>query len=91
MAQRSCRIVTILLALLYVAALFLFFTGLFGWFGQEPTPLAGIFLAPLGLPWNHWLDGIPEPLRPWAAGLTPLLNIAILAGLCRWLRPVSRN
>jgi hypothetical protein len=91
MGHRSCQIVTILLALLYVAALFLFFTGRFGWFGQEPTPLAGVFLAPLGLPWNYLLDGLSESLRPWAAGLTPMLNIAILVGFCRWLRPASRN
>ncbi|MXU65948.1 hypothetical protein [Oceanomicrobium pacificus] len=30
-----------------------------------------------------WLDGFPETLRPWLAALTPLLNIAILAFLCR--------
>lgn len=81
-----CRIVIIILALLYVAALFLFLVGNFGWFGQERTPLAGVFLVPLGLPWNLWLDVVPEAIRALAAALTPLLNIAIVALLCRWAR-----
>ncbi|MCU4652128.1 hypothetical protein N8I71_04760 [Roseibacterium sp. SDUM158016] len=87
MGHRLCRIAVILVALLYLAALFLFFVGAFGWFGQERTPLAGVFLVPLGLPWNLWLDGLAETVRPWLAALTPLLNIAILAALCTWLRP----
>jgi hypothetical protein len=67
MRHRLCRIAVILVALLYLAALFLFFVGAFGWFGQERTPLAGVFLVPLGLPWNLWLDGLAETVRPWLA------------------------
>jgi hypothetical protein len=89
MGHRLCRIAVILFALLYLAALFLFFVGHFGWFGQERTPLAGVFVVPLGLPWNLWLDGLSEAVRPVAAGLTPIFNIAILAAICTWLRPSS--
>jgi hypothetical protein len=87
MGHRLCRIAVILFALLYLAGLFLFFVGAFGWFGQERTPLAGVFLVPLGLPWNLWLDGLSEAVRPVAAGLTPILNLAILAAACTRLRP----
>ena len=30
--------------------------GIFGWFGQEKDPLSGVFLLPLGLPWNLIAD-----------------------------------
>jgi hypothetical protein len=89
MGHRLCRIVLILFTLFYLAALFLFFVGAFGWFGQERTPLAGVFLVPLGLPWNLWLDGLSEAVLPLVAGLSPVLNIAILAAICAWLRPSS--
>jgi hypothetical protein len=59
--------------------------GTFGLFGQERDPLAGVFLMPLGLPWVLWLDGFPEVVLPWLAGMAPLLNLAILTFLCRRL------
>ena len=68
---------------LYLAALALLIIGTFGLFGQERDPLAGIFLIPLGLPWNLWLDALPDPVRPWLAALAPMLNLAILTLLCR--------
>ncbi len=69
--------------MLYVAALALFVIGTFGLFGQEQDPLAGVFLVPLGLPWNLWLDGLPDAVRLWLAVLAPALNVFLLAALCR--------
>lgn len=70
---------------LYLAALALLIVGTFGLFGQAEDPLAGVFLVPLGLPWNILLDrmGLAGPL---AGVLAPLLNIAIVWGLWRWAR-----
>jgi len=65
---------------LYVAAFFLFLVGTYGWFGSERDPLAGVFLVPLGLPWNLLGDrlGLTSPIL---AVLSPLLN----AGILLWL------
>ena len=68
---------------LYLVALALLLIGTFGLFGQERDPLSGVFLVPLGLPWNLMLDALPEALLPWLAVLAPLLNIAIITWLCR--------
>ena len=56
----ACRWLLIVLALLYVAALGLWLVGTFGLFGQERDPLAGVFLVPLGWPWNRAVDMAPE-------------------------------
>lgn len=74
------RVVTWILGfflLLYAAALLLLAIGTYGWFGQERDPLSGVFLLPLGLPWNLLADrlGIPGTA---AALLAPLVNAAIL-------------
>ncbi|HMQ94375.1 MAG TPA: hypothetical protein PKA33_20335 [Amaricoccus sp.] len=69
--------------LLYLAALGLFLVGTFGLFGSERGPLAGVFLVPLGLPWTRLLDGVAQPLLPWLAALSPLVNLAILVAICR--------
>lgn len=69
--------------MLYVAALALFVIGTFGLIGQEQDPLAGVFLIPLGLPWNLWLDGLPDAVRLWLAVLAPALNVFLLAAMCR--------
>jgi hypothetical protein len=70
-------------ATLFVIALFLMLAGTNGLFGQEPDPLSGIFLVPLGLPWNI----IAERLGLTAMGaavamvtgiVSPLINLAIL-------------
>lgn len=82
----TCNLVIILFGLLYLVALALLLIGTFGLFGQERDPLSGIFLLPLGLPWNQFLDLASEPVRPWFAALAPLLNIGILAALCRMFR-----
>ena len=60
--------------------------GTFGLFGQEQDPLAGIFLVPLGLPWNLWLEPVSDSLKLWIGVLAPALNILILATLCRLAR-----
>jgi len=85
--KRPCRIVLITFAGLYAVALALFVIGTFGLFGSESGPLAGIFLVPLGLPWNMMLKAFPAPALPWLAGSTPLLNLLVLWGLCRLIRP----
>lgn len=80
-----CRTVLAILALLYITALILFVIGTFGLFGSPQGPLAGVFLVPVGLPWNLMLDGVPEGARPWLAALAPLLNLVVLLALCRLL------
>lgn len=80
---RVCRIVVIVFTLAYLLALFGWMAGSFGWFGQERDPLSGIFLIPLGLPWNRMVDWLPEPLWPWAGALAPVINLIILGLLCR--------
>lgn len=62
----------------YVTALLLFLVGTFGWFGSPKDPLAGVFLIPLGLPWNRLLEGVSDPLRPLVAALAPAINLLIL-------------
>ncbi len=65
---------------LYAFALLLFLIGNFGWFGQEKDPLSGVFLMPLGLPWNILADRVGVP--GLASGL---LAPAINAGILYWL------
>jgi hypothetical protein len=66
----------------YLVALFLFLSGTMGWFGSNSGPLAGAFLAPLGLPWNRMLDDAPAQMLPWLASGAPAVNIVILNLLC---------
>ena len=75
--------VFILFVVLYALALFLLAVGTFGWFGQAQDPLAGVFLMPLGLPWNILGDkfGLPGPL---VGIFAPAINAAILYWL--WKR-----
>ncbi|MBX7458024.1 hypothetical protein K3152_07170 [Qipengyuania sp. 1NDH17] len=67
---------------LYLVALMLLAIGTFGWLGQERDPLSGVFLMPLGLPWNILADraGLGGPL---VAVLAPLINAGILYWLWR--------
>ena len=81
-----CRIVLGALIALYVMALALYAIGTFGLFGSSPGPLAGVFLLPLGLPWTLLDGGMPDPMLPWFGALAPMLNIALIALLCRNLR-----
>lgn len=79
MASRLCTSAIALFAVLYVAALALGFIGTYGWSGQERDPLGWVFILPLGLPWTVLLPGGAL----WLAALAPLLNLAILAAICR--------
>jgi hypothetical protein len=81
-----CRTVVGLFALAWLASLALLAIGTLGLFGSERDPLAGAYVVALGLPWVTWLDGLPEAVRPWLAALAPLVNLAMLALLCRVIR-----
>ncbi|NJO67497.1 MAG: hypothetical protein HC826_00460 [Rhodospirillales bacterium] len=71
------------LILAYLFALALFFIALFGLFDQPRDPLGGVFLLPLGLPWNLFLGDTPDELRPWLTAAAPAINIFLLVGFCR--------
>lgn len=71
------------LILAYLAALGIFLLGQLGLFGTPKDPLAGVFLVPLGLPWNRMIDAFPEAAWPWLAALAPLLNVLLVALLRR--------
>ena len=75
--------VLIIFVALYAIALLLLAIGTFGWFGQERDPLSGVFLMPLGLPWNILADraGFANAA---VAILAPLVNAAILYAI--WKR-----
>lgn len=79
-----CKIIVIGFGVLYFLALGLLAVGTFGLFGQEPDPLAGVFVVPLGLPWNRLAMGAPEAFLPWIGVIAPLVNLGILSALCRW-------
>ena len=84
--RQLCRIFTLALAVLYLLALALFLIGAFGLFGSEQDPLAGVFLIPLGFPWNRMLDAFPEATWPWLAAAAPAVNLLMLSLICRFLR-----
>jgi hypothetical protein len=80
-----CRIVVVVFAGFWAVAVLLLAIGTYGLFGQASDPLSGVFLIPLGLPWNRLLDALGAP--GFAAGLfAPGINLALLLILCRWLR-----
>jgi hypothetical protein len=81
-----CRLVVLLFGLAYVVALGLMVIGTFGLFGSEKDPLAGVFLVPLGWPWNLFVEAAPESSWPWLAATAPVLNLALIAFVCRHLR-----
>ena len=84
--RRFCRLWLLVFASLYLIALGILLIGTFGLFGQERDPLSGVFLMPLGLPWNQLVNLFPEPVWPWLAAASPALNLFILAVLCRRTR-----
>ncbi|AHM02886.1 hypothetical protein roselon_00441 [Roseibacterium elongatum DSM 19469] len=86
MGHRICRTLMIVLILLYLAALAIGLIGTYGWFGQDRDPLSWVFILPLGLPWVLMLDGAGDTAAPVLVALTPLLNIAILWGLCHFMK-----
>lgn len=87
----ASRIVTAIFGLLYLLALGLLIVGTFGLFGSERDPLAAVFLVPLGFPWVLLLDGVSQAALPWLAVLCPLLNLLILAAICRWIGAARRR
>ncbi len=80
-------------AILYACALALFLVGMLGLFRSEQGPLAGIFLIPLGLPWNRVLDfaWLTDPGRIWLTVLAPLINILVLWLIRSRFRPQSNT
>lgn len=67
---------------LYALALVLLAIGTFGLFAQDRDPLSGLFLMPLGLPWNLLADRLGAT-GPAVAILAPAINAAILFWLWR--------
>ncbi|WP_135506433.1 hypothetical protein [Roseovarius aestuariivivens] len=82
MAKTVCSFAIWILILLYVGAVFIFLVGTFGWFGEERDPLSGVFLLPLGLPWNLLFGALDDSLRPWLSAAAPIVNIVILKAIC---------
>ena len=86
----GCRSLIAIFAFLYFAALAILLVGSFGLFGEESDPLSGIFLIPLGLPWNQLIDFFPEVMWPWLGAFAPAVNLFILVILCRYVRRTRR-
>ncbi len=78
-----CQVIVVIIGIAYLLALGILLIGTFGLFGQERDPPSGVFLMPLGLPWNLFLDPLPDTLKPWLAALAPALNVLILRTICR--------
>ena len=83
MRRTVCKWIVGVFAVLYAAALAILLIGFFGLLDQPRDPLSGVFLIPLGLPWNLWFDGAPDAVLPWLAALAPGLNVLFLWFLCR--------
>lgn len=82
----ACRVFVAAFAVVWAGALALWLIGTFGWFGQARDPLSGIFLLPLGLPWNLLLGGTDGWTSAITAASAPLLNLAMLVLICRAFR-----
>ena len=67
---------------LYLAALALLVIGTYGLFGQERDALSGVFLLPLGLPWNLLADNLGAAGTAIAVA-APAMNALILYWLWR--------
>lgn len=77
-----CRWAFRAFALAYGAALAIYCIAELGLLGQPRDPLGGVFLVPLGLPWNRLVARAPEALWPWLAAAAPALNLLLIAGAC---------
>lgn len=73
-------------AAVYAAALVIFVIGTWGLFGVERDPLSGVFLIPLGLPWNLAIEAFPEPAWPTLGAAAPAANLLIVIAVCRGMR-----
>ena len=89
--MKLCKVIVGLFGLLWLLALAIFLVGQFGLFGQERDPLAGVFLVPLGFPWNRFIEIAPEATWPWLAAAMPLINLALLRTICRVVGNKSTN
>ena len=83
---RTIGFVIVLFVVVYLFALIILLVGTFGWFGAERDPLSGVFLIPIGLPWNRLVDLFPTVLWPWLVAASPLLNLLILYFIYRFVR-----
>ncbi len=81
--MRPCIVIVLIFGVLWILALAVLLIGQFGLLGQERDPLAGVFLLPLGLPWNLFIDRAPEIAWPWLAAASPLINLLLLMAICR--------
>lgn len=79
------RLVTWIFGLTYVVALGLFAISAWGLFGQDRDPLGGVFLLPLGLPWNLVADRLTGASTA-ALVAAPAVNLALLIWLTAFLR-----
>jgi len=77
---RVCKVAVTVFFVAYLFALFVLAAGTYGWFGAEKDPLAGVFLIPLGLPWNALL-----PASVATGVLPPILNGVLMWLFCRRL------
>jgi len=75
-----CKAAVFIFFAAYLFALFVLAAGTYGWFGTARDPLAGVFLIPLGLPWNALL-----PASLGAGVFSPILNGVIMLLICRRL------
>jgi len=91
MMRNICRLLIGVFALAYIFALGLLVIGTFGLFGAVKDPISGVYLIPLGMPWNSFLfRSAPEVMMPWIGILAPALNLAILIIICRFFRARGR-
>ena len=89
--SRPCKIAVYTFLALYVAALVLLAIGTLGWFGSEQDPLSGVFLIPLGLPWNLLAQRAPEAALLWIGIGAPLINLVIIGLVCRRFAPTPTS
>lgn len=78
-----CRVFFWLFIASYLFAIFVYLTGVFGWFNTESDPLSGIFLIILGQPWITLSALLPESLLLFTGIIAPVLNAAIIFVICR--------
>ncbi|MDB5542336.1 MAG: hypothetical protein JWQ89_4063 [Devosia sp.] len=81
LSRLLCRLLVWCFALLYLLALLLRGISALGWFGA-PSPLAGVFLIVLGLPWTFGAAWVDDAMQPVIAALAPGVTLLILAALC---------
>lgn len=86
--MRIFRVVFWVFLVLYALAMAVFVVGWFGLFGFSHDPLAGVFLIPLGLPWNFAGDLFPLAMQPYVSLAAPLITLEILRRLSK---PKSRK